>query len=391
MIKSLHIESFKSIELAELELGQVNVIIGANGSGKSNLLEGIALLAAAAGGKVDQSLLMWRGCRSGSYYRPLFQDSALDANARLSAEGANASYRVELSSPKEGKLGAWHYQKEMLREGKKSIVDRRTANGSASRDPESGLAALRLAEIAPSAPVSIFLKSLAAFSIYQPDTPFLRGAVEDRSIREPLGLSGGRLAEAVDELTEKKETGSQLMAEFKRALSWFGGFGVMKLKGEKAPEPAPPPMLAFMDKYFRNDTGHFRLLGPGDINEGALYLAFIMVLCLHPKAPAFFAVENWDHGMNPRLVKVLMQNICTHLLATQDRQVLLTTHNPMALDGLPLNDERVRLFTVDRTFAGKTVVSRVVIDEKLRALAARDGATLSRLWIMGHLGGVPNV
>ena len=283
------------------------------------------------------------------------------------------------------------FQKELLKEGKKSIVDRRTSNGSANRDPESGLAALRLAEIAPTAAVSIFLKSLSAYSIYQPETPFLRGAAEDRSNREPLGLSGGRLAEAVAELMEHKVTAEKLRTEFDRTVSWFDGFGVVRNHASKSSEAGPPPMLAFMDKFFRHDPGRLRYLGAGDINEGAFYLAFIMALCLHPKAPTLFAVENWDQTLNPRVVKVLMKSICTHILSAKERQVLLTTHNPMALDGLPLNDDRVRLFTVDRTSTGKTVVSRVVIDDRLRALAKRDGSTLSRLWLMGHLGGVPNV
>jgi len=50
----------------------------------------------------------------------------------------------------------------------------------------------------------------------------------------------------------------------------------------------------------------------------------------------------------------------------------------------------VRLFTVGRTNTGQSVIRRVVVDDKLLAMA-RKGWTLSRLWLMGHLGGVPNV
>ena len=39
MIEKLTVNSFKSLESVEVDLGQVNVFIGANGSGKSNLLE----------------------------------------------------------------------------------------------------------------------------------------------------------------------------------------------------------------------------------------------------------------------------------------------------------------------------------------------------------------
>ena len=37
-LRKVKIEGFKSIERAELMLGDLNVVIGANGSGKSNLI-----------------------------------------------------------------------------------------------------------------------------------------------------------------------------------------------------------------------------------------------------------------------------------------------------------------------------------------------------------------
>ncbi|MEI6261026.1 MAG: AAA family ATPase, partial [Deltaproteobacteria bacterium] len=41
MIGTIKIESFKSLESLTIDIGQVNVFIGGNGSGKSNLLEAI--------------------------------------------------------------------------------------------------------------------------------------------------------------------------------------------------------------------------------------------------------------------------------------------------------------------------------------------------------------
>ena len=44
MIRSISIKAFKSLLEVEVTLGRVNVFIGANGSGKSNLLEAIGVL-----------------------------------------------------------------------------------------------------------------------------------------------------------------------------------------------------------------------------------------------------------------------------------------------------------------------------------------------------------
>ena len=46
MIKTITIKNFKSITAADLPLGNVNVFIGANGSGKSNILEAVGMVAA---------------------------------------------------------------------------------------------------------------------------------------------------------------------------------------------------------------------------------------------------------------------------------------------------------------------------------------------------------
>ena len=63
MIKQIEIENYKSIPSLELELGRVNVFIGENGSGKTNILEAVALGSAAAERKVDNEFLSNRGIR----------------------------------------------------------------------------------------------------------------------------------------------------------------------------------------------------------------------------------------------------------------------------------------------------------------------------------------
>src|ERR1039458_6037869 len=65
MITKVSIEAFKSLEEVEIDLGNLNVFVGANGSGKSNLLEAIGVLSAAADGKVTDQTLLQRGVRPG--------------------------------------------------------------------------------------------------------------------------------------------------------------------------------------------------------------------------------------------------------------------------------------------------------------------------------------
>jgi predicted ATPase len=391
MIETLTIESFKSIQSVTLELGQVNVFIGANGSGKSNLLEALAVLSAAASGKVDQSTLVYRGCRASTYYRPMFEGCSEEAETHLVAKGSlsvSVDYDVTLKAPPVGRLLPWEFQAERWERDGMELLDRKPDAKGQHNDPQAGLAALRLAEMAPVDPASIFLKSLAAYSIYSPDTPVLHGWVKDTQEREPVGLGGGRLAEGLQDLVKHKGAWQTLHEEFEACVDWFGAFGVFALSEDGK---ASSRNIAFVDRFFNQKEGHFPFLSPNDVNEGALYLTFLAVLGLHPLAPRLFAIENVDHGLNPLLAKRLMSTLTERILSAEaKRQVFLTTHNPLVLDGLPLGDDRVRLFTVDRDNKGHTVVKRFIVTDKHREMAEK-GWTLSRMWINKLIGGVPDV
>ena len=63
MIKEVRIRNYKSVVDAKLSLGRFNVMIGANGCGKSNLLEGIAMAGAASANKLDNEFFDNRGIR----------------------------------------------------------------------------------------------------------------------------------------------------------------------------------------------------------------------------------------------------------------------------------------------------------------------------------------
>lgn len=64
MLTHVSVRGFKTLhDVQDLALGCVNVFIGANGSGKSNLLEAVGLLGAAIGGYLDDQTLLRRGVR----------------------------------------------------------------------------------------------------------------------------------------------------------------------------------------------------------------------------------------------------------------------------------------------------------------------------------------
>lgn len=391
MLSRVTVESFKSIRQAELELGQVNVFIGANGVGKSNLLEAVGLLSAAASGRVDDEALMRRGVRLGTreIYRSAFDEPGADRAIWLEGASDTVQYVVGLETPQGQEGSAWSFASEQLRSKAQNGRTVRLVNQSKTN--ETGKVARNLQAHAPDSPARQLIQSLDEYRIYTPDTRTLRGLVIDPQQQHPIGLSGGRLAEAVRDTfaalgAEEAEAVRDSLGEM---IQWMRDVDVVSVMDVPMSRsvPSTPWALRFRDRHMA--PGH-DMVSAYDASEGALWVLFTLVLSLHPQAPRLFAIDNADHALNPRLARRLMQALCGWMLGDPHRQALLTVHNPVALDGLPLQDDRVRLFAVDRAEpTGETVFHRVQFTEAL--LAKADRAPLSRLWVSGMLGGVPDV
>jgi predicted ATPase len=394
MIRKLSIRSFKSLSEVDLELGRVNVFIGANGSGKSNLLEALGVLGAAADGRVDDEALLRRGVRPGlpSLYKSSFAGEDVPPMIQLEAVSQTASYSVELNNSLEQPDPSWSYETETLTQDGRDLV-RRSKDDARHLDAKRGLAALKAVEL-PGSPAAALLERLSDFAIHAPNTNTLRALVPDPQTRDPVGLAGGRLAEGMQSLItafrEQSEAGKQLRSELQQLVDWAKDFGWSTSGSDIPLAPSVPStkyVLRVVDKFMAE--GRNKLTGY-DASEGALYVLFSAILALHPRAPRALAIDNVDQALNPRLARALMKQLCTWVLPQPHKQLLLTTHNPLMLDGLDLENDEIRLFTVGRSRKGKSVVRRARLSlEDLQ----RDGElwTISRLWVMGHLGGVPDV
>jgi len=396
MINRISVESFKSLENVEVELGNLNVFVGANGSGKSNLLEAIGVLSAAADGKVNDQSLLQRGVRPGvpKLYKSAFATPGRRQTSHIYFSGSSeaAHYDVSLNNPMDDPSPAWRFKTELLEHGATKLASR-GPNSRNNPNTENGLAALKLVELRDGDPALDLMRRLQNYVIYSPTTPVLRGVVPETQPRQPVGLSGGRLPDAVHELFaghKENGTGKRVYADALELMGWASGYGSASA-GELPLSPAASSaakVIRFTDKYMKPGRN---VLSGYDASEGALYILFLAVLASHPQAPSFCAVDNADHGLNPGLATALMKRLAGWILAAKDnRQMLLTSHNPAVLDGLPLQDPRVRLFTVDRDNRGKTRVRRVEVTPELMELASR-GWTLSRMWMNKLLGGMPSV
>ena len=395
MLETLTIKTFKSLENVTVHLGWVNVFIGPNGSGKSNLLEALGILACSADGRVDDQTLLSRGVRPGlpALYKTAFparRGSPVPPHLFFGALGKSEKYEVSLHNPLKDPAPAWRFKTELWEVNGEKIVGRSPAQANKA-DPYRGLAALRSAELSPSN--QNLLKLLQGYVIYTPTTAVLRGVAPETQPRDPLGLSGGNLPIATSALLRQRISdmrSRRICRDVLELVDWAKAFG--STSSDRlllSPTAASSKrVVRFRDRFMRDKRN---VLSGYDASEGALFALFLAVLAGHRRSPLLCSVDNADHGLNPRMARALVKKLCQwYLSADAERQLLLTTHNPLILDGLPLADDRVRLFTVSRTRSGRTSVRRIEMTESLLK-KAEEGWTLSRLWVMGHLGGIPNV
>lgn len=389
-IDKIHVENFKSLYDTEFEPGNVNVLIGTNGSGKSTVLESIGILSAAMTDRVNDNSLQRKGARLSppamnlSHFQTITHAKPYaEFGVDWTEDGVKCAYHADMVPPTSG--DTWKYLSEAAAEDGQKVMERSNRTKAPIGDD---IGYFMLSSDLKDKICRKMGEHLVDYGIYQPETRTLRGNASDPVPAAPVGLSGGHLAEAVqDILTEKDgeiKFGDLDEEDILSLIDWADGFriAVPKKTTLNANISSTRQVVEFEDRYLKKNacfTGY-------DASEGALYVLFILTLAMHPNAPSVFSIENFDRALNPRLAQRLMQIFCGEILK-REKTVFLTTHNPLVLDGLDLSDDRIRLFTVKRNDRGYTTLERIRISNKL----LETGMPLSRLWMDGYIGGTPDL
>jgi predicted ATPase len=385
LVREVTLEGFKSVRKLELELGRVNVLIGANGAGKSNVLEGIAYGVAGAYGKLDNEYLVPRGIRvtEPAFMAPAFSGS--DSRCRVTFRQESEEFvvvptrvealRLERRSPDEmpaAMVAELHQVKTHIARLLPLLAGADLPN---QRDLRSALEAME--EDVDS------LRALAAheggkipreFLIYAPENSALRIFQAEPQIL-PLGVRGEGLFAHLKRLGEHRPERLESVVEHLSLLDWFETLQIPKdlAAGERS--------LRIRDRYLAQGA----LFDQRSANEGFLFLLFYLTLFVSDETPAFFAIDNVDTALNPKLATATVRKL-VELAREHDKQVIFTTHSPAVLDALDLHDDEQRLLVVDRDVEGATVVRRV---SPPKPLPGDSAVPLSEAFVRGYLGGLP--
>jgi len=210
------------------------------------------------------------------------------------------------------------------------------------------------------------------FLIFCPENSALRNFYQEGQI-QPLGIKGEGLFRLLTVFAEQGEP-LQELKENLQLIDWFDDFEIRgSMFGERS--------IFIKDRFLDDEMAYF---SQRSANEGFLYLMFYFALIISPDTPKFFAVDNIENALNPKLCRKLIP-LLYKLAEKYDKQVIFTTHNPAILDGLDLKDDQQRLFVARRNKLGHTKINRVEYKTALNGHSMK----LSEAFMEGHLGGIP--
>lgn len=396
MLKRLRIERFKSVYEQTIDFGKVNLLIGPNGSGKSNMLEALGVLSAALSSGLDPSTLDLKGVRLSlpHLFKSAFKNHDLPKSFRLEAHFEHGRYDCTIRSSASSPF--LEFSTESLYDGVQQVFGR-SAHGirlhSVARDiPRFSKDLVPNTRsvwsvIEPMVKISPELRreldEFSKFAIYAPQTAVMRGLAIDQRVVEPLGLTGSGVAAAFATIERTDREQHQKIME----VIWGPGWAdLVRVEGYN-PEIVPSQvrsegqLIYIRDKFMHSKRN---MLSAFDASEGTLYLIFVATLLAHHLTPNYFALDNVDGTLNPKLVRQLSKHVIDVLTAndkSSKRQAFMTSHHPSSLDSFDIFDPAQRIF-VSRRADDRSGVQGRTIFYPLRPPAG----TTKESWNVTHKG-----
>lgn len=338
MINRIQIQNFRSVRNIDIELGKLNVVVGSNGCGKSNIYKGIQLLSAAADGQFSRHLsdegglenVMWSGESRVSARQP--------RRVVLSCQTDDFDYEMQIGFPDKVLYPTHFYLDPVFREENIWV-------GQAGRRPSSNV---------------LHRKNSAAFlvdidghknaytdAVYENESIF--GHVgephkypEISQVRETMRKwrfyhefdiskkSALRTANVGHRSPVLFSDGANLAAAFQTIIEIGDEELLTEILAEAFPECTfyCENVNSLFEMKMRRQ-GVRRPLLASEMSDGTLRFLCLAVALLSPRPPSFFALNEPENSLHPLLLPALAKLIVE---ASRYSQIWLTSHSPELAD-----------------------------------------------------------
>lgn len=363
-IKQLSIRGFKSIRTMEsLELSNLNVLVGANGVGKSNFISFFSLLSEL----IDRRLKVWTSKHGGADKVLSFgakETSLLEFRVRFDLNG----YDVELAPTADS--GFTFVQERLYFDGPYFGVTR----------PElgSGHNESKLKESVDSgSPNSIASYCFSAISSWRVfhfhDTSDTASVKRQSTAHDNEYLRGDAANLAAFLLRVKNEDISvyqQIIKTIRLAIPFFDDF-VLKPSTLDSGEQQIRLLWRQIDSDYP--------MWPSQLSDGSLRFICLVAALLQPTAPSTIIIDEPELGMHPYAVTLLGALLRS---ASERMQVIVSTQSVSLLNEFSIDD----IIVVERK-DGASVFNRLSENEFSQWL---EDYSLGELWEKNIFGGRPS-
>lgn len=331
-IKTLSIQGYRSIQNLRLSMDDINVVIGANGSGKSNLYKAIHLLAKAVNGELAETLALEGGMPS-ILWAGKKKVTPLKTAVRLvlSIQTDDYNYEIACGLPKPSKSMfsldpevkseyVWFGESRrpsntfIEREGGSAWITnqdgKRTAYPVGLSQSESVLSQLQDPHLYPE--LFALSREIKKWRFYHhfrtdPESPIRSSQIGTRT--DVLSNDGHNLAAALQTIIEIGN-GDLLSESVDRA---FPGSKLIINVDNKTCFEIQLQM-----------PGILRPLEARELSDGTLRYLCLIAALLSPRPAGLLALNEPEMSLHPELMQPLAELI---VLASQYSQIWLTTHS----------------------------------------------------------------
>ena len=366
LLKSIGLKNILSFRNASIELRPLNVLIGPNGVGKSNLIEVISLLKAAPT-DFNRPIVVGGGARewiSKANNAPHYADIECVVGAPPCA------FFVRFTQAG----GILQIQDEVLRgvgTRKKPFFKREGATVSFGSNPSSipatESAFSRFKRPDDPTPITSLGRDLERIEIYRDfntgPTSQARSGVSTNYPGETLEETGSNLAMVLHRLdfNGAGRRVTEYLKEFNENYETYQGTDRQRHRPDLHPRKtglsAPVPA--------------FRL------SDGTLKFLCLLAVLFNTTAPSLVCIEEPELGLHPDALRLVAEALRE---ASERMQIIVTTHSEQLVDALSPED----VIVCERGFDNGTRFERLN-EEKLRLWLEK--YSLGELWRKGEIGG----
>lgn len=332
MIKSVWVKNYRSIADIRVNLEPVTILVGHNGSGKSNFVDVFRFIYEALRLGLDAAIVNRHGMSALRRWSAKGRPYDVEIGLAIETEQISATYNFVLGSERRGEYNVKREACYIRETNSEHGVHYETNSGSWLRTPEGihpqindrALLLPILAQTEPYAKLHNYLTSFAFYNIF----PNALSEPQKPANPYPLDEHGTNLASTLREMQRSK---SSLMDSLKQSISTVlpdvidfqvmqvGGYLVTKLRHEMSNDGRA------MFELSQESDGTLRMLG-------------ILVALYQEDQRTLLTLEEPELTIHPGALKVLWEEI---EVAGDRSQVLITTHSPDLLDFCQVEQLRV--------------------------------------------------